>query len=193
MQGLRRGLDQGDERGPLRPEANGCAGGRRRRNILLAAATFVVLGVGQDYEKCDPRTDGGMNWKIIVLGGIAYYVDVLPAVDHRRRFIHSPEGVLGATYRDYAAFWRPELNAVPPDMASLMKLWVPIGLFSSVLLAGVYSVDPLVVLGSGLVRGVKFGVVSWLFGLVAALGYWGILNLPNKVWAGGCSKPSGCT
>ena len=124
-----------------------------------------------------------MNWKITFIGGIAYYATFFLLSMIGGSLIHGPEGVLAAVYRDYASFWRPELNAVPPDMASLMKLWVPIGLLSSVLLAGVYSAIRSSFSGSGLVRGVKFGVVSWIFGLVAALGYWGILNLPNKIWA----------
>jgi hypothetical protein len=60
---------------------------------------------------------------------------------------------------------------------------VPIGLLSSFLLAGVYSVIRSALAGSPVVRGVKFGVIGWIFGLVAALGYWGVFNLPNKIWA----------
>jgi hypothetical protein len=124
-----------------------------------------------------------MNWKIVFIGGVAYYFTFFLLSMIGGSFIHGPEGVLGPLYRELPSFWRPELNSNPPDMAALMKMWVPIGLLSSFLLAGIYSAIRSSFAGSGIVRGVKFGVVSWTFGLVAALGYWGILNLPNKIWA----------
>lgn len=124
-----------------------------------------------------------MNWKIVFGGGVAYYLTFLLLSFVGGSFIHSPEGVLGPLYREFASFWRPELNATPPDMAALMKLWVPVGILSSLLLAGVYSTIRSSFTGSGVARGLKFGVVGWIFGLVAALGYWGVFNLPNKIWA----------
>lgn len=124
-----------------------------------------------------------MNWKIVFGGGAAYYLTFLLLSFVGGSFIHSPEGVLGPLYREFASFWRPELNATPPDMAALMKLWVPVGILSSLLLAGVYSTIRSSFTGSGVARGLKFGVVGWIFGLVAALGYWGVFNLPNKIWA----------
>ncbi len=124
-----------------------------------------------------------MNWKIAFIGGVAYYVTFLLLSFVGGAFIHSPDGVLGPLYRETAQFWRPELSAVPPDMASLMKLWIPIGILSSLLLAGIYSIIRSSFTGSGLVRGVKYGVVGWIFGLVAALGYYGVFNLPGKIWS----------
>ena len=123
-----------------------------------------------------------MNWKIVFAGGIAYYLTFLLLSFVGGALIHSPDGVLGPVYREFASFWRPELNADPPDMAALMKMWVPIGILSSLLLAGIYSVIRSSFTGSGVVRGLKFGVVGWIFGLVAALGYYGIFNLPGKIW-----------
>ena len=124
-----------------------------------------------------------MNWKIVFIGGVAYYVAFLLLSFVGGAFIHSPDGVLGPLYRETAQFWRPELSAVPPDMASLMKLWIPLGILSSLLLAGIYSVIRSSFTGSGLVRGMKYGVVGWIFGLVAALGYYGVFNLPGKIWS----------
>lgn len=123
-----------------------------------------------------------MNWKIVFIGGVVYYVVFFLLSMVGGNFIHGPEGVLGPVYREFASFWRPELNADPPDMAALMKMWVPIGLVSSFLLAGVYSVIRSSLTGSGLQRGLKFGVISWIFALVSALGYWGLFNLPNEIW-----------
>ena len=124
-----------------------------------------------------------MNWKIVFIGGVAYYAAFFLLSMVGGTFIHSPEGVLGPLYKEFASFWRPELNADPPDMAALMKMWVPIGLLSSLLLAGVYSVIRSSLTGAGAVRGVKFGVIGWIFAAVAAMGYWGVFNLPNKIWA----------
>lgn len=123
-----------------------------------------------------------MNWKIVFIGGVVYYAVFFLLSMVGGHFIHGPQGVLGEVYREFASFWRPELNAEPPDMVALMKMWVPIGLLSSFLLAGIYSVVRSSLAGSGLRRGLKFGVISWIFGAVAAMGYWGVLNLPNKIW-----------
>lgn len=123
-----------------------------------------------------------MNWKVVFIGGVAYYVAFFLLSIIGSMVIHSPDGVLGPIYKEFASFWRPELNAVPPDMAALMKMWVPIGLFSSFLLAGIYSIIRTSLAGTPVIRGLKFGVISWIFGLVSALGYWGVFNLPNKIW-----------
>ena len=123
-----------------------------------------------------------MNWKIVFIGGVVYYVVFFLLSMIGGQFIHGPEGALGEVYREFASFWRPELNTDPPDMVALMKMWVPTGLLSSILLAGIYSVVRSSLAGSGLLRGLKFGVMSWIFGAVAAMGYWGVLNLPNKIW-----------
>jgi hypothetical protein len=124
-----------------------------------------------------------MNWKIVFIGGLVYYVTIFVLSMVGGTLIHSPEGVLGPIYREFSEFWRPELNATPPDMAALMKIWVPVGLFSSFLLAGIYSVIRSSLTGSGVARGVKFGVISWIFTAVVTMGHWGVFNLPNKIWA----------
>jgi hypothetical protein len=130
------------------------------------------------------RIAGGfVNWKIVFIGGVVYYVTFFILGMIGGMLIHSPDGVLGPLYKETSEFWRPELNANPPDMAAMMKIWVPIGLLSSLLLAGVYSVVRSSLTGSGVARGVKFGVISWIFALVAAMGYWGVFNLPNKLWS----------
>lgn len=130
-----------------------------------------------------PSTGGRhVNWKIVVIGGVTYYAAFFLLSIIGSMFVHSPDGVLGPIYKEFAVFWRPELNADPPDMGALMKMWVPIGLLSSFLLAGIYSVICSSLAGAGWQRGLKFGVISWIFGAVAAMGYWGVLNLPNKIW-----------
>lgn len=123
-----------------------------------------------------------MNWKIAIVGGLVYYVALFVVGMIGGNFIHGPEGVLGEAYRANAHFWRPELNMDPPDMASMMKVWIPTGIISSILMAAIYSIVRSSLAGSGVVRGIKFGVIAWVFNLVAALGYWGVMNLPNQVW-----------
>ncbi len=124
-----------------------------------------------------------MNWKIVFIGGVVYYLTFFLLSMVGGSFIHSPEGVLGALYKETASFWRPELQAEPPDMLALMKMWVPVGMLSSFLLAGIYSVIRSSLMGSAVVRGVKFGVIGWIFSAVAVMGYWGVFNLPTRIWA----------
>lgn len=124
-----------------------------------------------------------MNWKIIIIGGVAYYAAMFIVSMGTGYFIHSPEaGVLAETYRATASFWRPELNQDPPDMAALMPMWITIGLIGTFLAAGVYSVIRSSLTGAGWQRGLKFGVIAVIFALINMLGYWGVFNLPNQIW-----------
>jgi hypothetical protein len=124
-----------------------------------------------------------MNWKIAIVGGIVAYVVMFVVGFGTGYFIHSPEaGVLAETYRATASFWRPELNAVPPDMMALMPMWVANGLIGAIIVGGVYSIVRPSLTGAAWQRGLKFGVIVALFWLVNALGYWGVFNLPGQVW-----------
>lgn len=124
-----------------------------------------------------------MNWKIAVVGGIAAYAAMMIVSFGTGYFIHSPDaGVLAETYRATTAFWRPELNATPPDMMALMPMWVANGLIAAVIMAGIYSVVRSSLTGAAWQRGLKFGVIVTLFWIVNALGYWGVFNLPGRVW-----------
>ena len=79
-----------------------------------------------------------MNWKLIVVGGIALYI-VMFAVGMGvgGPLIH--DGVLKADYDANPQFWRPELRTDPPDMAGLMPRWIIGGLLSSLVLASIYG------------------------------------------------------
>jgi hypothetical protein len=123
-----------------------------------------------------------MNWKIVFVGGIAYYATMFIASFATGYLIHSPEGVLFEAYTATASFWRPELNADPPDMAALMPMWVATGLISALIAAGIYSVVRSSLAGAAWQRGFKFGVIAALFGVIGAIGYRGIFNLPDQVW-----------
>ena len=123
-----------------------------------------------------------MNWKIVFIGGIAYYVAMFVVSMATGYFIHSPDGVLYETYRATAEFWRPELNSDPPDMGALMPMWVATGVFGALVAAGIYSVVRSSLTGAAWQRGLKFGVIAALFALVSALGYRGVFNLPDRIW-----------
>jgi len=124
-----------------------------------------------------------MNWKIVFVAGLAAYVAAFVVSFGTGYFIHSPEaGVLAEAYKATASFWRPELNATPPDMAALMPMWIATGLIATFIVAGIYSVVRSSLTGPGWQRGLKFGVIVALFGLTNMLGYWGVFNLPNQIW-----------
>ncbi len=123
-----------------------------------------------------------MNWKIVLIGGVAYYVTMFFVSFATGYFIHSPEGVLFETYQATASFWRPELNADPPDMGALMPMWIATGLVSALIAAGIYSVVRSSLAGVAWQRGLKFGVIAALFAVISAIGYRGVFDLPDVIW-----------
>jgi hypothetical protein len=123
-----------------------------------------------------------MNWKIVFLGGLAYYVTMFLVSFGTGYFIHSPDGLLYETYQATASFWRPELNANPPDMGALLPMWITTGLISAFIAAGIYSVVRSSLAGAAWQRGLTFGVIAALFALINVLGYRGVFNLPDNIW-----------
>ncbi|HEU4517285.1 MAG TPA: hypothetical protein VFR77_08280 [Steroidobacteraceae bacterium] len=124
-----------------------------------------------------------MNWKIVFAGGIVYYAALFAVSMILGYFIHAPEtGVLAEAYRATASFWRPELSANPPDQRLMWEMWIPSGVLSSFLAAGVYSVVRSSLTGASWLRGLKFGVIALVFSIINALGYHGVFNLPGKIW-----------
>lgn len=121
-----------------------------------------------------------MNWKLILVGGIVFYV-----VQWILYFITGPivhENILADTYRATAEFWRPELMQEPPDMAALMPYWLTAGLVSSFIMAGIYGWVRPAFAGAGWMRGAKYGLVLFLFAATMAMGYAGVFNLPSNIW-----------
>ncbi len=124
-----------------------------------------------------------MNWKIAIVGGLVCYAALFVVSMGTGHFIHSQEaGVLAEAYRATAPFWRPELNMNPPDMGAMFKMWIPSGLLAAFLAAGIYSAIRSSFTGPGWQRGLKFGVVAAIFAFINALGYRGVLNLPDQIW-----------
>jgi len=121
-----------------------------------------------------------MNWKLIIGGGLAYYIAAFVVSFASGALIH--EGVLDAAYTATSNFWRPELRQDPPDMAALMPMWITIGLITSFVLAGIYGVFRKALSGPAWQRGLKFGVTAWLLHASALAGWSGVFNLPYKIW-----------
>jgi hypothetical protein len=121
-----------------------------------------------------------MSWKLIVLGGLASYVAMFVVGMGTGVVIHN--GILQADYRAHSAFWVPELNQDPPDMAALMPYWVTTGLITSFVVAALYGWVRSAFRGPGWRRGLLFGLFLVLFSWATYLGWSGVFNLPAKIW-----------
>lgn len=120
------------------------------------------------------------NIKNILLGGIIFYVSMFVVSMGLGPLIH--EGVLKDLYLQTNDFWRPELRTDPPDMAALMPRWITVGLLSAFLYVGIYDNIRSAFNGSGMVKGLKFGIVVALVYLGIAAGWSGIFDLPEQIW-----------
>lgn len=121
-----------------------------------------------------------MNWKLIIGGGLAYYIAAFIVSFAGGALIH--EGVLDATYAATSSFWRPELVQDPPDMAALMPMWITTGIITSFILAGIYGVFRGALSGPAWQRGLKFGIAIWLLHSSLMASWSGVFNLPSKIW-----------
>jgi hypothetical protein len=122
-----------------------------------------------------------MNWKLIILGGLAMYVVMFIISMLTGPIIH--EGVLKESYIENSQFWRPELNQDPPDMASLMPRWIGMGLLTSFIFAGIYGIINSAFSGAGWMRGLKYGLMLSVMMCCFSAGWSGIFNLPDSLWA----------
>jgi hypothetical protein len=121
-----------------------------------------------------------LNFKVIVLAGLAMYVAQFIVGFLTGPLIH--DGVLEELYQATPAFWRPELMQDPPDMAALMPRWIATGLIGAFILAGIFDNIRGGLSGSTAVRGVKYGVILFLVNLCVAAGWSGVFNLPDIIW-----------
>lgn len=123
-----------------------------------------------------------MNIKFVLLGGIAYFLvtQIIGAISGS--LVHGPGGALEATYKTYAAMWRPELNATPPDLMALMPLWLTTAAVNALLVAAVFDLIRTSLSGGAVAQGLRFGLTVSLI-MVGLYGlYFGIFALPPKVW-----------
>lgn len=121
-----------------------------------------------------------LNFKVIILGGLAMYVVQFALGMLTAPLIH--EGVLAEPYQANSQFWRPELNQVPPDMAALMPRWIITGLVGAFIVAGIFDNIRGGLDGSVAIRGLKYGVILWLINLCISAGWSGVFNLPDEIW-----------
>lgn len=121
-----------------------------------------------------------LNFKVILLGGLAMYVVQFVLGMLMAPLIH--EGVLVEPYEATAAFWRPELMQDPPDMAALMPRWIATGLVVAFILAGIFDTIRDGLNGSVAIRGLKYGAILFLINLGICAGLAGVFNLPDVIW-----------
>ena len=121
-----------------------------------------------------------MNWKLIILGGLAFYVVMFIVSIPSGMLIHN--GVLDAPYRATSEFWRPELNQDPPDMAALMPGWIATGLLTTFIFTAIYGWLRPALSGAPWQKGMKFGLLLAIIGCCFMAGWSGVFNLPGKIW-----------
>ena len=121
-----------------------------------------------------------MNVKLVLLGGLTFWLMTWVVSMVTGPVIHN--SILMGDYQATASFWRPELMAVPPDMAALMPRWIATGLFLSFIVAALYGWVRPVVDGRGWVRGVTFGAGVFLLVAGVMASWTGVFNLPDRLW-----------
>lgn len=122
-----------------------------------------------------------MNWKLIVIGGVAFWlVTNIVGMFITGMIIH--EGILDPIYRANESFWLPPLRQDPPDMAALMPQWLLTSFVSSLVVAGIYSCVRTSFSGSGWRRGLSWGLCLGLFTSMNYMSFAGVFDLPMKLW-----------
>lgn len=121
-----------------------------------------------------------LDWKIIIGGGLLMYVVQFVSGLATGALIH--EGTLDPLYQATTEFWRPELNQDPPDLAAIMPRWIATGLFISFVYAGIYDNIRSAFNGSGLIQGLKFGLLMAILYALFGLAFSGVFNLPESIW-----------
>lgn len=121
-----------------------------------------------------------MNWKLIVLGGLTFYIVMFVVSMPSGMIVH--EGILDPIYQAHTEYWRPELNQDPPDMASLMPRWIGVGLLGAMIQAALYGWVRRGLSGAPWQKGLKFGLLLSIVGCTMMAGWSGVFNLPEKLW-----------
>lgn len=121
-----------------------------------------------------------LDWKVIIGGGVVMYIVQFLIGSVTGILIHGE--VLDPLYKATTEFWRPELNQEPPDMAALMPRWIATGLLTAVIFAGIYDNIRSALNGSGVIRGLKFGLMIAVIYALFGAAYSGVFNLPQAIW-----------
>lgn len=121
-----------------------------------------------------------MNWKLIVIGGLAYYVVTFAVSMITGIVIHT--NILDAAYEATNSSWRPELRADPPEMGALMPMWIFNGLVGAFVFAAIYGWVRTAFTGPGWKRGLTYGLVLALITAVLYLMMSGVFDFPGTIW-----------
>ena len=121
-----------------------------------------------------------MNWKVIALGGLAFYLTMFVISFASGYLVH--EVILDSAYRATTEFWRPELTQDPPDMAALMPRWITVGVLMALVQAALYGWIRGGFSGAPWHKGLKFGLLLSIVGCTMMAGWSGVFNLPAKLW-----------
>lgn len=122
-----------------------------------------------------------MNWKCIIIGAIVFFVVTnILGIAVTGPLIH--EGILDPVYQENEQFWRPELRQDPPDVASLMPMWLLNGFIVSLIVAWLYCCFRHCLKGPDWQRGLKFGLYLAIFGCSIMLAWFGVFALPGVIW-----------
>ncbi len=121
-----------------------------------------------------------MNWKIVVIGGLAFFVTAFVGSMITGYLIHTL--VLKEAYEATALFWRPELMSDPPDMATLMPEWIVNGVVTGLVVGAIYGFIRPAFSGPGWRKGLSFGLLLAAFVAAYHLSLSGYFNLPGNIW-----------
>ena len=126
-----------------------------------------------------------MNWKLIVIGGLVFWlVTNILGLGVTGPIIHN--SILDPMYRATEMLWIEPLRQDPPDLAAVMPRWIVVSLISSLVVAGLYSCLRKAFEGPGWKCGMTWGLYMGIFSFVTLLGYSGVIALPMTivVWWG---------
>jgi hypothetical protein len=143
------------------------------QTLSIAFTEIDIRNIGEHFMR--------LNWKVIIGGGVLMYIVQFVVSMITGAFIH--EGVLEPYYMATTEFWRPELVQDPPDMAAIMPYWVTTGLIMSLVFAGIYDNLREALTGSGVLQGLKYGLLLAILWSLFGMGYSGVFNLPLAIWA----------
>lgn len=121
-----------------------------------------------------------MNWKLILVGGLAFWLVTNLLGFAAGSLIH--ESILDPVYRANEAFWLPALNQDPPDMAAMMPIWLRNSLIASLVYAAIYGMVYPSLGVPGWRRGLTFGLILAVLAAVSYLSFSGLFNLPGELW-----------
>ena len=121
-----------------------------------------------------------MNWKLIIIGAIAFYAATWVVSFATGPLIHN--GVLMPVYLAHPEFWRPELNATPPNMAALLPYWITTGSDRRTHHGRDLWPRALDVQRSRLAAWLKYGFLLFLLNCAFSLALSGVFNLPSTIW-----------